>query len=123
MTRDYSNKLTNKVVRDLLGGISQQLLKKLTEIDPAFPEIQKIGRSIFIDKTDFCAWQSKKAGYQITEPVRCLNSKNLQDYFNKSHTWIWQQLKSGNLPAPFKVGSLNLWFETDIQNLPRQEIV
>jgi predicted DNA-binding transcriptional regulator AlpA len=114
----HSNKLTNKVVRNLLGGISQASLKRLTEKEDDFPLIEIIGRSRFVDMTAFCSWQSKKAGYLIKNPAQCMNSKDLMAYFGKSHTWIWQQIKTQSLPKPFKVGALNLWFENDIKNIP-----
>jgi predicted DNA-binding transcriptional regulator AlpA len=118
----HQAKLQQKQIRLLLGGISQASLNRLSKNDPDFPEIEVVGRSHFIDKKAFCEWQSKQAGYLIKEPAQCLNSKALMDYFNKSHTWAWQQVKTGNLPKPFKVGSLNLWFEGEIRSLTQEEV-
>lgn len=87
---------------------------RLSKSDSTFPPLEKIGRSIFIDRTLFFKWLSVKAGKTITSSNKLMTGKHLQDYFQKSPTWIWQQVKAGSLPKPFKINRTNYWLERDI---------
>ncbi len=82
--------------------------------DPTFPKPIKIGRSSFIDGSKFYEWLSDKAGQTINSDDNLMTGKHLQAYYQKSHTWIWQNVKAGNLPKPFKINRTNYWLERDI---------
>lgn len=103
-----SNKLTLKDVA-LFLFIVPISITRLSKSDPTFPPLEKTGRSIFIDSDKFYQWLSLKAGQTITPSDNLMTGKHLQDYYSKSHTWIWQNVKNSNLPKPFKINRTNYW--------------
>ena len=54
------------------------------------------------------------AGEEITPEDKLLKGKEIQDYYSKSHTWLWQHVKAGNLAKPFKINRTNYWLERKI---------
>ena len=105
-----SNKLTLKDVA-LFILVVPISISRLSKSDPAFPPLEKIGRSVFIDSDKFYRWLSLKAGQEITPSDKLMTGKHLQNYYSKSHTWVWQNVKAGNLPKPFKINRTNYWIE------------
>jgi predicted DNA-binding transcriptional regulator AlpA len=106
----HSNKLTLKDTA-LILFIVPISITRLSKSDPTFPPLEKIGRSVFIDSNKFYKWLSLKAGRTITPSDTLMTGKHLQDYYSKSHTWCWKNVKSGNLPKPFKINRTNYWIE------------
>ncbi len=106
-------KLTLKQVAIILclSGIS---ISRLSKSDKTFPELERVGRSVFIDASKLYKFLSGKAGKTVTSDDNLLLTKHLQEYYSKSHTWIWQQVKAGNLPKPFKINRTNYWLEREI---------
>ncbi len=92
---------------------SKITISRLAKADPSFP-ITKFGRSIFIDSAPYFKWLSKKAGQTITPDDVLLKGNDVQNYYSKSQTWIWANVKAGNLPKPFKINRCNYWLERDI---------
>ena len=105
-----SNKLTLKTAA-LILFIVPISISRLSKSDPTFPPLEKIGRSVFIDSNKFYQWLSDKAGQTVTPSDALMTGKHLQDYYSKSHTWCWQNVKTGNLPKPFKINRTNYWLE------------
>ena len=105
-----SNKLTLKEVA-LILFIVPISISRLSKSDPTFPPLEKTGRSVFIDSNKFYQWLSDKAGETITPSDSLMKTNHLQAYYSKSHTWIWQNVKAGNLPKPFKINRTNYWIE------------
>ena len=106
-------KLTLKNVA-LILFLAPISVSRLFKSDPTFPPLEKIGRSVFIDSNNFYKWLSLKAGQTVTPADNLMKSIDLQAYYQKSHTWIWQNVKAGNLPKPFKINRSNYWLERDI---------
>ena len=112
-------KLTPKDAANILGGISPKTVLNLSRkpsknkpnptYDPTFPIFEKIGRSKYVDNKALYKWLSQKAGFKVTPPDRAISSPQLQKMLDKSHTWIWLNIKNKTLPKPFKVGRLNFW--------------
>ena len=109
----HSNKLTLKDVA-LILFLAPISVSRLSKSDPTFPPLEKTGRSVFIDSDKFFKWLSLKAGQIIKPSDALMTGKHLQDYYSKSHTWCWQNVKAGNLPKPFKINRSNYWLERDI---------
>lgn len=98
----------------LILGVSPITPTRLSALDPTFPKLERIGRSIFIDSNKFYAWLSLKSGQEVTPSDTLLKSKDLQDYYQKSHTWCWIHVKNGDIPTPFKINRTNYWLEREI---------
>lgn len=121
----YGDKLTLKKVANICS-ISIMTAKRLYTqpinnkthhlYDPTFPKPEKFGRSIYIDSDAFYQWLSIKAGFTVIAPDKTLNSKQVREIFDKSHTWIWQNIKKGSFPKPFKIGRLNFWMQSQFIN-------
>lgn len=106
-------KLQLKAVASIIGA-STVTIPRLSTSDKDFPKLERVGRSIFIDEDKFYHWLSSKAGEKITPKDKLLKGKEIQAYYSKSHTWLWQHVKDGNLPKPFKINRTNYWIERDI---------
>ena len=89
--------------------------------DPTFPAFEIYGRSKYLDSKAFYDWLSKKAGFKVTSPDRAITSPQLQKMLNKSHTWVWQNVKNCTLPQPFKIGRLNFWMLSQFEELEQKE--
>ncbi len=108
-------KLTLKDAAQVLSKVPCSITR-LPKLDPTFPPLEKVGRSVFIDQDKFYEWLSAKAGETITPADKLMTSKHLEEYYSKSHTWIWLHIKAGNLPKPFKINRSNYWIERVILN-------
>ena len=117
-----NKKLTLRDTSQVLAGIAPITITRIAKSDSAFPKIEKVGRSIFIDENALYTWLSHKAGFTILATDTALTSKNLQEIFNKSHTWIWQNVKSGVLPKPFKINRSTYWMASQIEGLFQEEV-
>lgn len=106
-------KLTLKQVAIILC-LSPISISRLAKSDKTFPELIKIGRSIFIDADKFYEWLSKQAGQAITSDDSLMKSSDLESHYSKSNTWCWIQVKNGGLPKPFKINRTNYWLEREI---------
>ena len=82
--------------------------------DPAFPEYKKIGRSVYVDSDKFFSWLSKKAGKKITAEDALLTGGDMQDYYSRSSTWLWQQVRDKEIEKPFKINRNNYWLKRSI---------
>ncbi len=91
-----NSKLTLSNISSILK-VSSITVSRLSKTDSDFPEMSKIGRSLFIDSDALYQWLSIKAGVVVKPEDQLLTSKDLQKLFDKSHTWIWQNVKSGVL--------------------------
>jgi len=107
------NKLSIKVTSER-ARVSAITLIRLSQSDKSFPVMEKIGRSIFIDEGEFYAWLSNKAGIEVTPSDKVLTSKDLQEIYGKSYTWLWQNVKSHNLAQPFKINRNNFWIDSQL---------
>lgn len=105
-----SSKLTLKDVA-LILFIAPISTSRLSKSDPTFPPLERIGRSVFIDADKFYQWLSNKAGETVTPSDNLMMGRHLQDYYSKSNTWVWQNVKAGSLPKPFKINRTNYWLE------------
>ena len=116
-----NQKLTVKSLSEILN-VAPVTVTRIAKSDSQFPKLAKIGRSIFIDSDAFYKWLSKKSGCIVVEGDRVLTGKDLQGIFDKSHTWIWQNVKSGELPKPFYIGRNTFWMNSQIDALLRDEV-
>ena len=89
-------------------------ISRLLKSDKTFPQVIKIGRSIFVDADAFYVWLSNKAGKEVTPDDNLMLSKHVYDYYSKSSTWLWMQVRDGNIKKPFKINTLNYWVEREI---------
>ena len=108
----HSKKLTLKAISQILAGTAPITITRIAKADTTFPELERIGRSIFIDRDEFYDWLSVKAGFNVKSPDIALTSKDLQRIYQKSHTWVWQGVKSGALPVPFKINNFTFWMQS-----------
>lgn len=115
-----NSKLTLSNVSNILK-VSPITISRLSKTDSDFPEVSKIGRSLFIDSDSLYSWLSLKAGQEVKPEDQLLTGKDLQSIFNKSHTWIWQNVKSGVLPKPFKINRSTYWLESQIKRLDQKD--
>ena len=116
-----SQKLTLKAATKILP-VAPITITRIAKSDPSFPKLEKIGRSQFIDGDAFLKWLSKNAGFVITDGDYAITGKDLQNTFDKSHTWIWQNVKSKTLPEPFYIGRNTFWMNSQIQALLQSEV-
>jgi hypothetical protein len=106
-----SSKLTLKDIALILFVVPISITR-LSKSDPTFPPLERIGRSVFVDSNKFHKWLSDKAGQTITPNDTLMTSKHVQAYYQKSHTWLWQQVaKEKSIKAPFKINRTNYWIE------------
>ena len=112
-----TNKLTLKDTSKILGGMSTITITRISKTDTQFPPVVKIGRSIFIDRDLLYKWLSEKSGLDVKPQDHLLTSKDLQEIFNKSHTWIWSNVKLGALPKSFKINRSTFWLNSQIDAL------
>ena len=112
----YQNKLTLKITASILG-VSPTTISRLAKSDKTFPKIKTIGRSKFIDNEAFYEWLSLKAGFKVSAPDKAISSPQLQKMLDKSHTWVWVNVKNKTLPKPFKIGRLNFWMLSQFEKL------
>ena len=113
------HKLTIKNISKILGDLAPITIRRLAKSDKIFPAIETIGRSRFVDNEAFYEWLSKKAGFKVTPPDKAITSKQLQEMLDKSHTWIWLNVKNKTLPRPFKIGRLNFWMLSQFGGLKK----
>ena len=106
-------KLSTKDTASILG-VASITASRIQANDPTYPALERIGRSSFTDQDKFYSWLSTKADKLITPKDKLLGGNDLQDYYQKSHTWIWSHVKAGNLPKPFKINRTNYWLEREI---------
>ena len=114
----YGYKLTLKKVSQTVAVSAITIKRLYTQptadkpnpiYDPNFPKPERMGRSIYIDSHEFYQWLSAKVGFSVVAPDKVLTAKQVRAIFDKSHTWIWQNINSEVLPKPFKIGRLNFW--------------
>jgi len=117
----HNQKLTFKTLATILN-VAPITVSRIAKSDSQFPKATKIGRSQFIDSKAFHQWLSKKSGCVVVEGDRVLTGKDLQSIFDKSHTWIWQNVKSQTLPEPFYIGRNTFWMNSQIQTLLQSEV-
>lgn len=114
-------KLTLKAATAIIP-VAPITITRIAKSDSTFPKLEKIGRSQFIDKQAFYTWLSKKAGYLVIDGDYAITGKDLRSIFDKSSTWIWQNVKSETLPAPFYIGRNTFWLNSQIQALLKTEV-
>ena len=107
----YQNKLTLKITANILG-VSLATIRRIAKSDKTFPEIEIIGRSKYVDSKAFYKWLSDQVGFKVSAPDKAISSPQLQKMLDKSHTWVWVNVKNKTLPKPFKIGRLNFWITT-----------
>ena len=120
-------KLTPKDTANILGCVSPKtvlnLSRKPTEkkpnpsYDPTFPAFETIGRSKYVDSKAFYKWLSDQVGFKVSAPDKAISSPQLQKMLDKSHTWVWVNVKNKTLPKPFKIGRLNFWMLSQFEKL------
>jgi predicted DNA-binding transcriptional regulator AlpA len=76
--------------------------------------LERVGRAVYINNEKFYGWLSAKSGKEVTPEDNLLKTKDLQQYYSKSNTWLWMQVKAGNIPKPFKINRTNYWLEREI---------
>ena len=118
----HNKKLTLKTATTIFP-VAPITLTRIAKSDSTFPAIEMIGRSKFIDRQAFYTWLSKKTGYIVTDGDYAITGKDLQNIFEKSHTWIWQNVKAGTLPKPFYIGRNTYWMNSQIEALMQSEEV
>ena len=111
-----NQQLTFKSLATILN-VAPITVSRIAKNDEQFPQATKIGRSQFIDSDAFYKWLSKKAGYVVVDGDYLVTGKDLQNRFNKSHTWVWQNVKAGTLPKPFYIGRNTYWMNSKIEAL------
>lgn len=116
-----NQKLTLKTVTTIIP-VAPITLTRIAKCDLTFPQIEKIGRSQFIDRQALYTWLSKKADYVVIDGDYAVTGKDLQNIFDKSHTWIWQNVKAGTLPKPFYIGRNTFWMNSQIEALLQSEV-
>lgn len=113
----HKNKLRLKEIAKISGGLKPITMSRLAKSDKTFPAFEIIGRSKFIDSVAFYKWLSDKAGFAVTAPDKAITSPQLQAMLDRSHTWVWSNVKNGALPKPFKIGRLNFWMLSQFEDL------
>ena len=116
-----NQKLTLKAATTIIP-VAPITITRIAKSDSTFPKLEKIGRSQFIDRQAFYKWLSKKAGYVVIDGDYAITGKDLQNTFDKSHTWIWQNVKSQTLPEPFYIGRNTFWMNSQIEALLQSEV-
>lgn len=111
-----NQKLTYTTIATILN-VAPITVSRIAKSDEQFPKPAKVGRSQFIDCDAFYKWLSKKAGYVVVDGDYVITAKDIQQHFNKSHTWVWQNVKTGTLPKPFYIGRNTFWMNSQIEAL------
>ena len=110
-TASFVHKHTNSILRI---ARPQKNKKEPDTYDPAFPKLIIKGRSIFIPAKPFFKWLSDIADEEITANDELWTSKEMQAYYQKSNTWLWQHEKAGNIPHSFLLNRSKLWIKRNV---------
>jgi predicted DNA-binding transcriptional regulator AlpA len=105
-------KLTRNQVAEF-QKCSPVFVARMAKSDNTFPSV-RVGRSMYFDSILYFEWLSEKAGVEINENDELLRTKDVEQIFSRSHSWIWIQIKAGNIPKPFKIKRNNYWLARDI---------
>lgn len=111
------NYLTSKQVQQIIP-FSRATIRRLDKDNAAgFPKSHKVGRSAYWKESSVLDFLSQKAGFTVTSQDQVITAKDLQAMFDKSHTWLWQNIKNKTLPEPFLIGRSRFWMKSQIDAL------
>ena len=109
--------ITAKQVQALIPFSRATIRRLAKDTKTDFPTPYVVGRSVYWSESSILEYLSRKAGFTITPADRAITAKELQSTFNKSHTWLWQSIKTGSIPEPFKIGRSRFWMQSQVDAL------
>jgi predicted DNA-binding transcriptional regulator AlpA len=109
------DKINSQAFADYLS-IKSKAITRYSKADDTFPFARTIGRTRFYLKSDINRWLSLKAGKFIDiNKDELLTSEEVQITLNRSHAWLYEKVREGEIPKPFKVAKrVNYWLKRDI---------
>lgn len=116
-TMNYTFNAMAKILK-----VSTVSIRRIGKLDQDFPQLDKIGKSNFVNSNDFYRWISGKAGEKVDQSDKLLLTKDIQEYYQKSHTWVWMHVKKGNIAKPFKINRTNYWLDRNIVSSAKNEL-
>jgi len=113
--------LSSKQVQNIIPFSPATISRLSKDAESDFPKAHYAGRSIFWKASEILHYLSMKSGISVQADDRAITAKELQAAFGKSHTWLWQNIKKGNLPEPFKINRSCFWLQSQLEALMQNE--